>query len=417
MLNNNDDPFDRAFRMTPAASRMALQILALCFFLSAFGRGIGDSFTVFLLPVSSTFGWDRAQVVSIYSLASVAGALASPFVGKLLDRFGPRVTYSLGLLLIALACLAASRAQALWQFQASLGVCVGVGAASIGLVPNSILLARWFSKGLPTATAVVYSAMGGGVLLLLPLSQFAIDRLGWRDAYLAYGVATLGLLGIVSLLPWRRIAAGSPDIPRASDKADTDDGWTLARAVRHHAFWALYSTYFFTAIGMYAVSAQVVAYLIDVGFSPIEAATAWGFSGIVLVVGMMSISWLDRIIGRRSSILISYALSIGGIVLLWLLRSYPNIWLLAGFILTFGSMVGSRGPLITATAMKIYRGQRVGTIFGTLTIGIGLGAAIGSWSGGLIHDLTGHYEAVFAFSLLNTIFGMAPFLFVRALRE
>ena len=65
MLNNNDDPFDRAFRMTPAASRMALQILALCFFLSAFGRGIGDSFTVFLLPVSSTFGWDRAQVVSI----------------------------------------------------------------------------------------------------------------------------------------------------------------------------------------------------------------------------------------------------------------------------------------------------------------------------------------------------------------
>ena len=187
--------------------------------------------------------------------------------------------------------------------------------------------------------------------------------------------------------------------------------------MRHHAFWALYSTYFFTAIGMYAVSAQVVAYLIDVGFSPIEAATAWGFSGIVLVVGMMSISWLDRIIGRRSSILISYALSIGGIVLLWLLRSYPNIWLLAGFILTFGSMVGSRGPLITATAMKIYRGQRVGTIFGTLTIGIGLGAAIGSWSGGLIHDLTGHYEAVFAFSLLNTIFGMAPFLFVRALRE
>ncbi len=404
--------------MTAGSTRTALHILALCFFLSAFGRGIGDAFTVFLLPVSSTFGWDRAEVVSIYSLASMAGALASPFIGKLLDRFGPRVTYSLGLLLIAVACLAAADAQALWQFQVSLGICVGVGSSSIGLVPNSILLARWFSKGLSTATAVVYSAMGGGVLLLLPLSQFAIDRLGWRGTYFAYGVATLVLLAALSLLPWRRIAAGSPDIPQVESKAEADNsGWTLVSAVRHHAFWALYSTYFFTAIGMYSVSAQVVAYLIDVGFSPIQAATAWGFSGIVLVVGMMSISWLDRVIGRRPSILISYALSLTGIVLLWLLRLHPNIWLLAGFVLTFGSMVGSRGPLITATAMKIYRGQRVGTIFGTLTVGIGLGAAIGSWSGGLIHDLTGHYEAVFAFALVNTILGMAPFLFVTALRE
>ncbi|MGM3120145.1 hypothetical protein ACS2TQ_27280, partial [Bacillus cereus group sp. BC330] len=88
---------------------------------------------------------------------------------------------------------------------------------------------------------------------------------------------------------------------------------------------------------------------------PLQAATAWGFSGVVLLFGMLGVTWLDGIIGRRRSVLFSYALSIIGIGLLWLLKSYPNVWLLTAFVVTFGSMIGSRGPLITATAMKIFR--------------------------------------------------------------
>ena len=52
---------------------------------------------------------------------------------------------------------------------------------------------------------------------------------------------------------------------------------------------------------------QVVAYLIDAGFPPLQAATAWGFSGVVLLFGMLGVSWLDGIIGRRPSVLFSYA--------------------------------------------------------------------------------------------------------------
>ena len=76
----------------------------------------------------------------------------------------------------------------LWQFQSSIGLCVGIGIALIGNVPNSILLGRWFGPRLPTAMAVVYSAMGGGVLVLLPASQLLIDHLGWRGAYQLFGV-------------------------------------------------------------------------------------------------------------------------------------------------------------------------------------------------------------------------------------
>jgi MFS family permease len=399
------------------SERIALNVLALCFVLALLGRGLSDSFTVFLKPISESFGWDRAQVVSVYSLTWLAGGLMAPVIGRLFDRFGPRTVYSLGLFLIGGAFLVASWAQTLWQLQLSIGLCVGIGVAFVGNVPNSILLGRWFGPRLPTAMAFVYSAMGAGVLVLLPASQLLIDHVGWRGAYQLFGIVTLGLLLPLSLLPWRLFASGAPDIARKANAEFIDGDWTLSRAMRHHAFWALFSTFFFTAVGMYAISAQIVAYLIDAGFPPLEAATAWGFSGIALLFGMLGVTQLDAIIGRRPSVLLSYAISIVGIGLLFLLQYYPSYWLLIAFVVTFGSMIGSRGPLITATAMKIFRGERVGTIFGTIAIGSGLGSALGAWAGGLIHDWTHSYNPVMAFALVAVVLGLIPFLVVPALRR
>ncbi len=396
---------------------IALNVLALCFMLSVLGRGLGESFTVFLLPISQTFGWDRAEIISIYSLAALAGGLSAPIIGRLFDRSGPRIVYSLGLALLGSAFLTAPHAQQLWQFQLSLGLCVGLGIACIGNVPNSILLGRWFGPKLPTAMAVVYSATGAGVLILLPLSQVLIERFGWRGAYQVFGATALALLLPLLFLPWKLFASGSVTLAKSAAADLIDEGWTLLSAMRHHAFWALFCTFFFTAIGMFAISAQIVAYLVDAGFPPLQAATAWGFSGVVLLFGMLGVTWLDGVIGRRRSVLFSYALSIIGIGLLWLLKSYPNVWLLTAFVITFGSMIGSRGPLITATAMKIFRGERVGTIYGTITIGSGLGSAFGSWAGGLIHDMTGSYDALLLFALISVILGMIPFLVVPALRQ
>ena len=261
-------------------ARTALNVLALCFALSVLGRGLGESFTVFLKPISESFGWDRAEVVSVYSLTWLAGGLMAPLVGRLFDRSGPRLVYSLGLFLLGGSFLVASRAQALWQFQLSVGLCVGIGIALIGNVPNSILLGRWFGPRLPTAMAILYSATGAGILVLLPASQVLIDRIGWRDAYQLFGIVALCLLLPLLLLPWRLFATGSPHVARKTDAGFVDDGWTLKSAMRHHTFWALFSTFFFTAVAMYAITAQIVAYLIDAGFPPLEAATAWGFSGV-----------------------------------------------------------------------------------------------------------------------------------------
>jgi MFS family permease len=131
---------------------------------------------------------------------------------------------------------------------------------------------------------------------------------------------------------------------------------------------------------------------------------------------MIGTGWLDGLIGRRRSILLSYGLSMTGVLILALLARFPSLWLLGVFVACFGSTLGSRGPLISTIAMGLFRGGAVATIYGTIAAGQGLGAAIGAWVGGLLHDWTHGYDLVIAFAFLSLLCGMLPFLTVRALR-
>src|SRR5947207_15987023 len=121
---DNKTPEGDALARPLKPARVALNVLALCFTLALIGRGLGDSFTVFLKPISENFGWDRAQVVSVYSLTWLAGGLTAPLVGRLFDITGPRPVYAMGLTLLGGAFMAASHAQALWQLQLSIGLAV-----------------------------------------------------------------------------------------------------------------------------------------------------------------------------------------------------------------------------------------------------------------------------------------------------
>ena len=61
-------------------------MLATCFALNMFGRGISDTYTVFLLPLEREFGWSRSQLTSVYSLYLLVSGFAAPLVGMLFDR-------------------------------------------------------------------------------------------------------------------------------------------------------------------------------------------------------------------------------------------------------------------------------------------------------------------------------------------
>src|SRR3954453_21441835 len=314
MKKEPPSPVDAPGHTTP---RLALVVLGLAFLLMALARGTAETFTVFLLPISNAFGWDRAQTVSVYSVGALCVGLAGPFVGRLFDHSGPRAVYAIGLVLIGAGFSAAAFAQQLWQLQICIGLAAGLGSACLGQVTGSLLVSRWFGPRLPIALAVVSSAAGAGVLLLVPLAQILIDHAGWRGAYQMLGGAMLVCALPLLLLPWRTITAGAGHATRLRQPHAGDDTWTLGNAMRHHAFWALFGIFFFTSIGMFSISVQVVTYLIEAGFPPLQAPTAWGFSGVLLLIGMLTVSWLDGLLGRRRAILLAYALTVAGILMLW----------------------------------------------------------------------------------------------------
>lgn len=398
--------------------RFLLALLLMMFGMNMIGRGVTETFAVFLLPVEAAFDASRSQMLLTYSIQNLVYGLAAPFAGQMVDRFGPRFAYGSGLFTLGLGFVIAGSADGLPLYYLGVGVLGGIGSVCLGMVVASSIMSRWFVNRLGAVMALPYAALGAGMLLIPPATQILIDRFSWQQSYRILGVTVMLVLPLVLLLPMRRIGQGSPSWQRErQSSAEAGGGWTLQAAIRTPAFWILFVAYFATSVASYAVSPQTVAYLVECGYDRLLAASAFGMAGAFAAVGIVGMGAISDRIGRRRAAMISYLLSIAGVLCLILVKPLQAFWPVYLFILLFGLMQGARGPLILALVATVFRGGSVGSIFGALTLAPGLGAAIGSWGSGYLHDLTGDYVASFALGISGSIVGMILFWMMRGLTE
>ncbi len=398
--------------------RTAVAVLATVFLFNLLGRGSGDTYAVFLLPLEREFGWARSQLTSVYSMYLLVGAFMAPLAGTLFDRFGPRVTYSGGLLCLSAAFLLASTLGNLWEFYLFIGVTIGVGVGLVGMVPASALLTRWFRARLSTAIGIAFSATGTGVLLFVPFSQWLIGQLGWRATYqVLAGIVFLAVPFALFVVPWRLYVSGLQDSVSGLRARAAGEGATVRAALRTRTFWSLVQVFFFTATAMFTVLVQAVVYFIDLGFSPITAATAFGITGMLSVVSVSTSGLAAERFGYRNTVSASFAGTALGVALLAVMSAWPSGLLLALFVGVFGLCMGVRGPIVSSIATRSFAGPRVATIYGLIYAGNAIGAAFGSLMGGVLHDLSGGYGAGFALSICAVGLAVAPFWTVKELRE
>ncbi len=171
--------------ITTAAPRtllMGLFIVGFCLIMAAVGRGMGETYAVFLLPLSTDLGWERAGVASVFAAFITAMGLFSPLSGHLFDRFGARFVYMTGIACLGAGYYLSGELTTLWQFYLCMGVLNGFGAALIWQVPAQSLISRWFDKHLATAISFAYAGYGFGLLTLAPVAQLLIDARGWLVA-------------------------------------------------------------------------------------------------------------------------------------------------------------------------------------------------------------------------------------------
>lgn len=392
-------------------------LIALTFVMNAIGRGVSETFAVFLLPVERGLDVDRAGISATYSVFMLAYGLSAPFAGQLIDRLGARACYGAGLAAIGLGYFLAGGVQSIWMFYLCVGVLGGVGAAALGMVAASSLLARWFTHRIASVSSLPYAAMGAGMIVFPPAAQVLIDQLGWRSAYRGLGLVVLAILMVAMVLPMERITAGSQAWRSKRLQVAADGGsWTMTSAVKTSAFWSLFLAYFATSVAAYSVLPHSVAFLVERGFDPLVAAGAFGLNGVTSAIGIVSIGWLTDRYGWLPTVTGSYLSTMLGVTSLLLVMVWPSLILVYGFALFFGAMQGARGPILVALVSKIFAGGSVGTIYGALSMALGTGAACGSLLSGILHQWTGNYVAAFIVSLCASGVGMATFWLAPSIR-
>ena len=389
-------------------SRQAWLMLGGAFLAFTVGASLMHSYTVFLLAFVADFGWTRAESSLAYSVGQLVGGASSPLVGSLVDRIGARRCVLLGGSLLAIGLFGSAYATALWQVVFLYGVVMTIGANCLGLLVFVPLISRLFVRQRGMAISVLQSANAFGRAVSAPTSQMLITGIGWRHAYLAEG-ALMALLILPLAAFFRRTPVAPPPVPGAAAVRH----WTLAEAIRTRQFWLLFTVYMFTSIGSFLVSLHQIAFAVDVGFDPLYAAGVLGMGSFLALPGVILTGTLSDHIGRENSALLAYGISIIGVVCALLITGPEHhllLWLHGCF---FGLTWGARGPAITAKTADLFPGPRLGTILGVITIGSGLGAAIGSWAAGLIFDVSGSYRVAFLCSIAAYVAGSYAFWLLR----
>jgi MFS family permease len=409
----------------PSVLRQSWLILAAAFTTFTIGAGLMHSYAVFLIAFIEEFGWSRGETSVAYSVSQLVAGISSPLVGMLVDRLGPRRLLLLGGGLLVLGLLGSAFVVSLWQIVVLYGVVMTFGANCLGLVVFVPLLSRVFVRQRGMAISIVQSANGFARALSAPLVQLSISGIGWRPTFLVQAAFMAAL--VLPLARWLRradpphraaLSAGDAELgaeaaPAASPMLAPRGGWTLAEAMRTPHFWLLFAVYLFTGLGSFFVSLHQLAFAVDRGFDKLYAAEVLGMGAFLAIFGTIVTGTLSDYIGREASAIMAYGFSIAGVVFALFITGPDQhllLWLHACF---FGLTWGARGPAITAKTADLFPGAQLGAILGVITIGSGLGAALGSWGAGIIFDLSGSYELAFILSIASYVGGIIAFWALR----
>ncbi len=165
------------------------------FVVSVLNSGLGFyGYSVMNKPIGDYFAWSRSEVTAAFLFYSVAVAVASFAVGRLVDRRGPRQVLLLGAVVMSLALALLSQTSALWNFYL-LHLFLGIGAALTGPVAVSILVSNWFYRLRGTMQGIAFFGIGVGGLVVAPLlGNYVIPGRGWSDGYLIMAGVLLVLM-------------------------------------------------------------------------------------------------------------------------------------------------------------------------------------------------------------------------------
>jgi len=340
---------------------------------------------IFVPPLTHEFGWSREQMSLVTLAGGVVLALASPFVGLVVDRVGVRLPllFSFVAMIVGFFALSTMGGDFLQFFSLQL-VVFAVGAVT-GPVAFTRVINQHFVAMRGLALGVTLAGSGAMAVLAPPVVAAVISTVGWRGAYRAIAILMIFAASIALTLLWP--ACGKAEARSGPVEADQVEGQVHDRVL----FWRLLATFALLALGVGGFAFHLVPLLTDAGVPLTRAAGVQSLIGVSILLGRIGSGYLvDRFFAPRISALIM-ALAAAGVAGLASLGpvAAPGCALLIGFALgTEGDVIG----YLTARYFGMRRyGRLYGVLYGVFTLGLGLSPVImsrmqqatGSYSGAL----------------------------------
>jgi sugar phosphate permease len=373
---------------------------------------MSSTLSVFLKPMTEDLGVSRG----LFSLLRsgeilIAGALA-PLVGPMVDRFGGRWLMAGGALSAVIGFLWMSQVSAFWQFLILRWTFLAIGGVFMCQMVVSVTVSRWFVRKRGRAIAIASLGQGVSKVCIPVVTASLFTWVGWRLTWSIFGIVTLILVVFPALIFMRRspedmglkpdgidvqTASASPvktrDDAKTKEYLSADDAiWTWREIIRTQTFWVICFIYGMVNIGIAGLNLHVFAYVTDIGYSAIIAATVLSIIASTQLGSTLIWGFVSERMSIRYATMVMFLVQAVGLALVLITNHVVPVY--AGFFL-YGIGLGGGWVLQEIIWASCFGRMSLGVvrglgIFVTYTFG-----AAGAPFFGFVHDLTGSYQLSF----------------------
>lgn len=348
-------------------------------------------FGPFFQPLQDDFGWTRAQVATGITISNLGAALFIPFIGALIDRYGPRplgiVGVSAFLIAYGLLSVATGTHWDWWLHWAGIAVATSClqGTIWTGAVVSRFLLSRGMAIG------VTVSGLSVAIAILPPLTTWLIINHGWRGGFL--GIALIWAAVVLPML-FLFFRGAQDDLLKARRQGIVDEhvelpGVSRSDGLRSPAYFKLLFISFTFAFCTIASVIHFVPMLGSFGATPMAAAWVATFIGIFSILGRLGTgALLDRLPAHLVGTFV-YMIPVAGAVALLIDGTSITNQIIAA--ISLGLTVGAEADVIIYLITRHFGLRSFGTLMSVAFASMAFGSAAGPYVAAMIFDASGDY--------------------------
>ncbi len=358
-------------------------------------------------------GWSIGFISTAGAVMLVLMAVFAPIGGFLIDYYGYRLIFGVGMSQISLAFILCAFMNEPWQLILLFSVIGGIGFAIISPSLVATAVAQFFNRKFGLAASIATAGSTGGQLALMPLLGFLVVSISWRPSFVYVGLCILFTMFVVQFL-----VRGRPPIKKSAAEQLNYQSVinTLAFLLRDRTFWLLAIGFFicgFTTVG--AVKIHLIPYAVFCGFLPLEGTFAYGILSAFSLVGMILCGHYSDKFNRPALLATIYFMR--ALTFILLLYATDNLIMLYVFAALFGIFDYATFPIVASLVATNIGRKVMGVSMGMIFASHSFGAALGSFSGGFLFEIFNRYDWAWIVSFGLALIAAILSLIIRETRN